>query len=309
MYVEKYLNVIGTETGTMVQHIDTDAVSHFAAAIGDMSPIYHDAEYAKATEYGGIIAPPTFAVSLRYPEVKGVWMPPMGMIHALQEFNYEKPLYAGRDYLTASKIKDVYERKGKNGTSLYIEQEQIVYDLDMQYCTSFTLTFIIRGNLFKEYYKEEAPAEVEEEKPAVEEKKFLGFDDLSVGMELEPVVLPPYDKLTIAKYAGVSHDFNAIHIDDDAAHKMRFKAALAHGLLSVALQTTVFNVWFGQPDGYKLKNLKSKFVNPAYVGDVPTAKASVTELDAETRTAKLSCTLSSDSGTIISGSVIISFPA
>jgi len=32
----------------------------FARAVGDKNPIYYDAEYAKSTEPGGIIAPPTF---------------------------------------------------------------------------------------------------------------------------------------------------------------------------------------------------------------------------------------------------------
>lgn len=33
----------------------------FARSVADENPIYHDEEYAKGTEVGGIIAPPTFA--------------------------------------------------------------------------------------------------------------------------------------------------------------------------------------------------------------------------------------------------------
>ena len=33
----------------------------FARSVGDDNPIYHDEEYARKTEVGGIIAPPTFA--------------------------------------------------------------------------------------------------------------------------------------------------------------------------------------------------------------------------------------------------------
>ena len=32
----------------------------FARSIGDANPIYHDAEHAKTTEAGAVIAPPTF---------------------------------------------------------------------------------------------------------------------------------------------------------------------------------------------------------------------------------------------------------
>lgn len=36
----------------------------FARSVGDDNPIYHDEEYAKKTEVGHIIAPPTFPRSV-----------------------------------------------------------------------------------------------------------------------------------------------------------------------------------------------------------------------------------------------------
>ena len=40
--------------------VEAGQVMMFARAIGDPNPIYHDAAYARAREFGGIIAPPTF---------------------------------------------------------------------------------------------------------------------------------------------------------------------------------------------------------------------------------------------------------
>ena len=41
--------------------LDVDLRTGFARAIGDYNPVYHDAEAARKTEVGGIIAPPSFA--------------------------------------------------------------------------------------------------------------------------------------------------------------------------------------------------------------------------------------------------------
>ncbi len=41
--------------------VEASHIMMFARAVGDGNPIYHDAEAAKNTEVGGVIAPPTFA--------------------------------------------------------------------------------------------------------------------------------------------------------------------------------------------------------------------------------------------------------
>ena len=40
--------------------IEAGHIMMFARAIGDENPVYHDPERARATEVGGVIAPPTF---------------------------------------------------------------------------------------------------------------------------------------------------------------------------------------------------------------------------------------------------------
>lgn len=41
--------------------VEYSHIMMFARSVGDDNPIYHDEEYARKTEVGGIIAPPTFA--------------------------------------------------------------------------------------------------------------------------------------------------------------------------------------------------------------------------------------------------------
>ena len=110
--------------------VEASHIMMFARSVGDANPIYHDEEYAKGTDLGGIIAPPTFAQSsaqfdpdyfLR-PKIGGEgWFgsgkEPTGAkpskesggggggaamgLHAEQHFEYHKPVKAG-DVLTAT---------------------------------------------------------------------------------------------------------------------------------------------------------------------------------------------------------------
>ena len=41
--------------------VEASHIMMFARSVGDANPIYYDAEYARGTEPGAIIAPPTFA--------------------------------------------------------------------------------------------------------------------------------------------------------------------------------------------------------------------------------------------------------
>src|SRR4029453_9157688 len=41
-----------------------DTIRHYAWGVGDNNPLYCDEEYAANSQYGGIIAPPTFLYSI-----------------------------------------------------------------------------------------------------------------------------------------------------------------------------------------------------------------------------------------------------
>ena len=43
--------------------VEASHIMMFARSVGDANPIYHDEDYAKKTDLGGIIAPPSFAQS------------------------------------------------------------------------------------------------------------------------------------------------------------------------------------------------------------------------------------------------------
>ena len=57
--------------------VEGSHIMMFARSVGDENPIYHDDEYAKTTEVGHIIAPPTFprAVAQFDPDYFLRWRP------------------------------------------------------------------------------------------------------------------------------------------------------------------------------------------------------------------------------------------
>ena len=101
--------------------VEASHIMMFARAIGDTNPVYHDAEAAKNTEAGGIIAPPTFPQAVAqfdpdYPLRRQPGQPWFGSgktaerrrrngasggggLHAEQHFEYHRPLRPG-DVLT-----------------------------------------------------------------------------------------------------------------------------------------------------------------------------------------------------------------
>lgn len=81
----------------------------------------------------------------------------------------------------------------------------------------------------------------------------------------------------IRKFAEVSGDYNPIHLDDEFARSTRFGRRIAHGMLSGAFISAVL--------GYEFKARKivylsqtMKFTAPAFLGDVITATATVTNI-------------------------------
>lgn len=83
-------------------------------------------------------------------------------------------------------------------------------------------------------------------------------------------------------FAGISGDFNPIHIDGEYAKKTRFKQRIAHGLLTSSLLSQLLGVHLpGKGSIYLEQNIR--FKAPVFIGDTITAKATVQEIDSDKR--------------------------
>ncbi|MBF0276669.1 MAG: MaoC family dehydratase N-terminal domain-containing protein [SAR324 cluster bacterium] len=128
--------------------IEAGHIMMFARSIGDENPIYHNENYAKKTELGSIIAPPTFVqCSAQYdpdwhlrPKPGEAWLGsgkgPSGIsggaeseggLHAEQHFEYHRNLLAG-DVLKAETMPGkCWEKQGRRGGKLTFTEQITEY--------------------------------------------------------------------------------------------------------------------------------------------------------------------------------------
>ena len=134
--------------------VEFSHIMMFARSIGDENPIYMDPDYAKTTEFGSVLAPPTFVQSsaqfdpdygLR-PKLGKDWFgsggSPTGIkpqagggggggggggLHAEQHYEYHRPLKAG-DVLTAKSFPGkTWEKEGKRAGKLIFSESVTEY--------------------------------------------------------------------------------------------------------------------------------------------------------------------------------------
>jgi hypothetical protein len=135
--------------------VEFSHIMMFARSVGDENPIYHDPAYAKTTEPGSVIAPPTFAQASAQFDPDYVLRPKPGKpwfgsgkeatgvkrdaggggagggnsggLHAEQHFEYHRHVKPG-DVLTATnKPGKTWEREGRRGGKLLFSENITEY--------------------------------------------------------------------------------------------------------------------------------------------------------------------------------------
>ncbi len=118
--------------------VEATHIMMFARSIGDENPVYHDAEKAKATEVGGLIAPPTFLTSVAQFDPDGArprqgqpWFgsgktpsgvegkaASAGRLNAEQHFEYVRPVRPGETLTAETRPGTTWERESKRAGKL-----------------------------------------------------------------------------------------------------------------------------------------------------------------------------------------------
>ncbi|MCM3454585.1 MaoC family dehydratase [Heyndrickxia oleronia] len=99
-------------------------------------------------------------------------------------------------------------------------------------------------------------------------------------------------------FAGVSGDFNPIHIDAEYAKQTRFKQRIAHGLLTSSLLSQLLGVHLpGKGAVYVEQTIQ--FKAPVFIGDTITAQGTVQEIDEKRRILTLLTQCFNQEGTLV----------
>ena len=127
-------SAVGKEYPPYPVTVERGKIKEFARAIGDANPFYLDDRVGRASEWGDVIAPPTFAVTFRDETADtGALLRDLGVdisrvLHGEQEFEIHRQLVPGETYLCRAKIVDIYEKAGKSGPMAFVVRETAVTD-------------------------------------------------------------------------------------------------------------------------------------------------------------------------------------
>ncbi|MBA1147599.1 MaoC family dehydratase [Ectothiorhodospiraceae bacterium WFHF3C12] len=103
------------------------------------------------------------------------------------------------------------------------------------------------------------------------------FEELREGMEAS--LSKTITESDVGQFAGITGDFNPVHVNKEFARQTRFQDRIAHGMLTAGMISAVLGTRLPGPGAiYLSQNLR--FRAPVYLGDTVTATVRVTDLDA-----------------------------
>src|SRR5438132_5310111 len=102
-----------------------------------------------------------------------------------------------------------------------------------------------------------------------------------IGEELSPLVKPPVTLEQLQRYADASGDYNPIHVDEEAAHRVGLDSIIAHGMLSMAFLGQFITQLIADLPDAQLHHFRVRFASMVRLGDVLTCHGIVKERRAE----------------------------
>jgi acyl dehydratase len=127
--------------------VEAARIERYADAVGEESPLYHDAASARDAGFRDLVAPPMFCVVYSGPAMGPAIMDPEvgidlgAMVHGGQEFAWGEPVCAGDVITTTVRCMEIYERDGRG----FYVFESASTNQDGRETVRGTWTNIVRG--------------------------------------------------------------------------------------------------------------------------------------------------------------------
>lgn len=191
-----------------IRYINGDSIRHVARAIGDANPLWIDAEYAKKSRFGRIVAPP----ALLYGVTWGSWdmrrgegLPGVHGLHASDRWVYYRPLLDGDEVNATKAMVALDERTGSYaGRSLMQVREFKYFNQRNESIATCTMSAVRAerdegkkagkyASIPKARYSDKEIADID---AAIEAEEVRGstpryWEDVTVGEPLQPLVRGP----------------------------------------------------------------------------------------------------------------------
>jgi len=131
------------------------------------------------------------------------------------------------------------------------------------------------------------------------------FEDIPVGEQA--TFSKTMTESDIFAFAGITGDFNPIHVNAEFAKDSLFKQRVVHGMLTAGLlDQTLTNI--GGAGNIHLSQLV-KFLAPVFIGDTVTVISEVVSKDPNKNRATIKSTVTNQAGkTVLEGEALIMIP-
>lgn len=127
--LEVYRSRVGSKlrvTDVFNDHADTTSVRRFCDGIGESNPLYLDHDYAAASVWGAVYAPPSFVVSV-FPGWILQGLPGVHAFHTSTSFIFNKPVPLGAEIVPESTFTGFRRFPGRLGHNSLLEKQHAVY--------------------------------------------------------------------------------------------------------------------------------------------------------------------------------------
>lgn len=137
--------MIGKEVGRQTGVVYPKEAQRFAAAVGDLNPLYFDDEAARARGYEGVIAPPMFLPHVLHgvshlDSLREDGVPLQGgsdiplraerLMAGGEDYEFLSPLYPGDTITAETRIQNIEEKSGRSGRFVLVTRETLYTNQD-----------------------------------------------------------------------------------------------------------------------------------------------------------------------------------
>lgn len=253
-------SLVGREMQALTGVIHADDVRHFAEAIGDNNPIFHDPAAAELAGFRAVPATPTFVTRFHISfDEAGLDPEHSQVLHAEQEYEYMRPLYAGDTFTARYRVASI-RQSGRTG-GMAIMGIELQGDVADERVVTGRATLIVRDAPPESASAATAASASKPAKPAAEPQG-----------EAINALTKHITQQQIDAYADVSGDHNPIHLDPEAARSVGLDGTIAHGMLSMAFLGQMLTDWLsaeGAAGGW-VRRLRVRFQAMVRPGDTVT---------------------------------------
>jgi acyl dehydratase len=131
---------------------------------------------------------------------------------------------------------------------------------------------------------------------SIDRRKGLSYEQLEVGMSAS--FAKTLTETDVYMYAGISGDFNPIHVDREYARETQFGRRLVHGGLVQALMSMVVGTMLPGVGTVALE-VKTRFKSPVFLGDTITVTAEISEKIQRTKWIRIKSTAYNQDGKLV----------